>query len=311
MSDENRQGRKPIVKVAVADPLDPTYPFGRDLYKDDCVVYHATWSNYCSSIEKYGMGKGRLAYQQGDIEALFEIGRRFGFTNDSNGLYVNFAFACGEEAGKRQIYLSRNYWYARNQYAARNPGGETVRYALAGIADLERLLTDSGFRESHARRLSDRKRGLNREERDALRQPLANLADARLLDEARGVLAGIAGRLRPLAVGGHPVIYAIKADPRWYDHWASDKQRLAVLAVPHIPVSRIRERADFINGAESMNEDALMPHPVRWALRPYLNYLSNYLSGAGLDSLFDDHFRFLRRTTDPVVRATFREVFGV
>jgi hypothetical protein len=127
-----------VTVITVDDPLDPLYPFDEKLYANEQVVYHGTWSTYCASIESVRMGKGRLAYKQVDIDTLCKIGRRFGFfgKQSEGGLSVLMPCAEGVPEGKRAIYLSRNYWSARNY--AHNRGGEAIRHAAIAIAHLEK-----------------------------------------------------------------------------------------------------------------------------------------------------------------------------
>src|SRR5262245_47482552 len=101
MTGKNRRARSQLQTVRLRDPLDPFYPFSRDLYEDENVVYHGTWSTHCASIEEHGMGRGYLAYRQADIDALCDLGLRFGITGDARkgGLTVLIACASGVEAG--------------------------------------------------------------------------------------------------------------------------------------------------------------------------------------------------------------------
>src|SRR6266566_1722835 len=128
MAPTKRPSGHRITVVTVEDPLEPFYPFGQELYAGERVVYHGTWSTYCSSIEEQGMGKDCLAYNQADIDSLCGIGWRFGLEGDAKvgGLAVLQKCAYGVGKGKRPIYLSRNYWCARGY--ARNHGGETVHH---------------------------------------------------------------------------------------------------------------------------------------------------------------------------------------
>jgi hypothetical protein len=291
--------------VPVDHPLDPFYPFQRELYEDEHVVYHGTWSTYAPLIEAHGMGREYLAYNQEDIDALCKMGWRLGCTGDAmnGGVDVLQACAYGFKKGKRPIYLTLNYWCARGY--ARNRGGETVQHALVAIDDLEQLLADRERRRSHAARLRERLRDLTGEDREVVLEQLDSIRDTRLLAEMSQQLAGIAGRIRSLAAHGHPVVYAIKADPRWYQ-WQYDSHPIGTFEVARVPARRIRARADFVNGVEQLDEDALMPRPLRWDLKPYLQYVKRHV----WDGSLGDHLQFLKETTDALIRTAVLEEFG-
>jgi hypothetical protein len=246
--------------VPVNHPLDPFYPFQRELYDDDHVVYHGTWSTYAPLIKAHGMGRECLAYDQEDIDALCELGWRLGCAGDAKNGGVDVLQACayGFKKGQRPIYLTRNYWCARG--FARNRGGETVQHAIVAINGLEQLLADRNLRQSHVAQLREQLRDLRGEAREVVLEQLNSIRDTRLLAEMSQQLAGIAGRIRSLAAHGHPVVYAIKADPRWYQ-WQYDSHRVGTMEVARVPARRIRARADFVNGVEQLSEDTLMPVP--------------------------------------------------
>src|SRR5262249_50365745 len=101
------------------------------------------------------------------------------------------------------------------------------------------------------------------------------------------------------------VVYAVKAAPRWYQ-WEYDSHRVGTLEVGRVPTRRIRARADFVNGIEQLDEDPLMPRPLRWDLRPYLQYVKSHVR----EGFMRDHLQFLKETTEPAIRVAVMAEFG-
>ena len=152
MPPKGRQHKEQILVVEVKEPLDPFYPFERDLFENEQVLYHGTWSVYVPLIEKHGMGKGNLAYVQEDIDNLCGLEYRFGFRGDerNGGFNVLATCAAGIAPNKRQIYLTGDYWSAKT-YAGNNRGGETIHNATIAIAALERFFSDGTERKARVK----------------------------------------------------------------------------------------------------------------------------------------------------------------
>src|SRR5258708_2084114 len=146
MAPKERARKKQIMIVGVEDPQDPFFPFGPDLYENEHVVYHGTWSGHAPLIEERGMGSGNLAYSQNDIDKLCDLGFEFGFIGQ--GLNVLEVCAYGVPPNKRRIYLTADYWSAR-EYACKR-GGETIHNAILAIDDLARLFSNKKVRKTHA-----------------------------------------------------------------------------------------------------------------------------------------------------------------
>jgi hypothetical protein len=290
----------------IEDCLDPFYPFDRDLYEDEHVIYHGTWSTHCPQIEQSGMGKACIAYRQADIDALCQICLRFGNTGDPmrGGFSVLDACAYGISPGNRPIYLTGNYWCARGY--AKNRGGETIHHALEAIADMERCFAQGKRRQELQTRLRANARTATAEEGELIREQIANLQDRLLLEKSRQHLEEISARLKPLARGGFPVVYAVKGNPRWFRE-PRPLSRIETVAVPRVAVSRLKARADFLNRVTDVFVDALMPKPLHWNPRPYIEFI--YAMRA--EHHFRQHLAFLEHARDPIISTLYLDVFGL
>jgi hypothetical protein len=41
----------PVECITIIDPEDRSFPFRRALFEDRQILYHGSWSTYCSKIE--------------------------------------------------------------------------------------------------------------------------------------------------------------------------------------------------------------------------------------------------------------------
>src|SRR5262249_54486245 len=166
-----------------------TYPFSRALYDDPNIVYHGTSSTFAVRIEAEGLIAGVPRFP---IEALRElmhtcdaIGFRSWCYTTIKGLSAGTRLSQPDD---RCVYLSANFWYARDY--ATNRGGETVHNALR--------LTDELLRWLPAR------------------------AE---LGEYVGKVSRIQDKLLAYTAAAFPIVYAVRVDSNWLRHKGKELER--------------------------------------------------------------------------------------
>jgi len=134
----------------------------------------------------------------------------------------------------RPVYLSANFWYARDY--ATNFGGETIHVALK----LSETLLD--------------------------RLAAAEAPSPQLKDE----VGEIRRRMIAATAASFPIVYAVRVDPEWVDDPKDFERQHAgslvitevnISCVRPVPSSRILAKVEYVEGAES---GYLGPQPSTW-----------------------------------------------
>jgi hypothetical protein len=224
-----------IDTVQIQDPRDWNYPFSRALYDDPTVVYHGTSSSYREAIETEGLIAGVPRFPVQVVQELVAtcdaVGVRSWSYTTVKGLSRGTDLS---RPAERRVYLSANFWFARD-YAI-NAGGETIHNALLLAGQLlEHLRTDSGH------------------------------------GELAGRVTTIQRRLTDLTADSFPVVYAVRVDPEWLDRNGEELERQDVgdlvitaaniLCRCSIPADHLLAKAEYVKGAES---GYLGPQPRTW-----------------------------------------------
>jgi hypothetical protein len=121
--------------ITITDPDDRTFPLSKALFEDRQILYHGSWSTYCSRIELEGFIHGDLPFDWRHVATVFRANQAIG----GSALRVFL----GEEYPKKQppcdLSLTANFWSAR-AYAT-DGGGEVVRMTIREAQQFERICT--------------------------------------------------------------------------------------------------------------------------------------------------------------------------
>jgi hypothetical protein len=228
-------GADVIVTVWVEQTRNFNYPFSGALYDDPTVVYHGTSSINRDLIEAQGLIPGAPRFPVQLLQNLVALCDAVRFRSWS---YITVkGLSRGTQLSRpadRRVYLSANFWYARDY--ATNTGGETVHNAIL-LAD--QLLEYLGTNSEH--------------------------------DDLISQVTIIRASLTALTDGSFPVVYAVRVDPEWFDRKGEEFIRLDLgqlvetavnLSCPClIPAESLLAKVEYVNGAES---GYLGPQPKTW-----------------------------------------------
>jgi hypothetical protein len=218
-------GADVIGVMQIEDPRDWNYPFSEAFYSDPAVVYHGTSSSYRGAIEREGLVAGSPRFPVQAVLDLVAVCDSLPFRSWSyttvKGLSRGTDLSRRDE---RRVYLSANFWYARD-YAI-NTGGETIHNAL---------------------RLADE-----------LLEPSRSGSE---LGELTERVTAIRCQLIGLTAGSFPVVYALRVDTEWLEHKGKELERMVIgdLVVTEvniscrcsIPSERLLAKAEYTRGAET------------------------------------------------------------
>jgi hypothetical protein len=224
-----------LYTVQIQDPRDCHYPFSRALYDDATVVYHGTSSSFAAGLEAEGLVAGvpRIPVRavQDLVSACDAVGLRSWCYTTVKGLSAGTDLS---RPAERWVYLSANFWFARDY--ATNTGGETIHNAIA-LADelLQRLRSGVGSKE--------------------------------LTDNILSIRAHLVG----LTAGAFPVVYAVRVEPDWLRRKGEELDRIDcgdlvltkvnISCAHSIPPDRLVAKVEYVGGAES---GYLGPQPKTW-----------------------------------------------
>lgn len=218
--------------VRIEEPRNCGYPFSEALYGDSAVVYHGTSSTYAASIETDGLVAGAARFPVQTVQQLVAACDAVGFKSWSYTTVKGLSRGTDlSRAAERRIYLSANFWFARDY--ATNTGGETVHNALHLADELLRSLRTSFWSGDLAEKVT------------AIRSRLTT--------------------------GSFPIVYALRVDPEWLERKGKELERQDLGSLVgtdvnlscrcSIPPERLLAKAEYVNGAES---GYLGPQPRTW-----------------------------------------------
>ncbi len=221
--------------LQITDPLDWSYPFSRALYEDSTIVYHGTASNFAAAIERDGLVAGVPHFPIDEIQELVTLSDALNLRSWSYGCVKGLASgAMLERPSERCVFLSANFWFARDY--ATNVGGETVQNAIILADELATHLRATGGSSDVTNRVS------------------AIQADL----------------VKPTA-GSFPIVYALRVDGTWLKDKGGELRRrnLGDMVAPtvnisclrSVPSDRLLAKAEYVSGAGS---GYIGPQPISW-----------------------------------------------
>jgi len=117
--------------IEIKDPKDYTYPLDKKWQNNKKILYHGTWSCFCSKIESKGWRIDDPPYDFNEIFLILEISEDLYLKGETfYRTLKNYTSALGKRGQNIKKFPSytRHYWLARN-YASYK-GGEAIYHLL-------------------------------------------------------------------------------------------------------------------------------------------------------------------------------------
>jgi hypothetical protein len=199
--------------ITITDPNDQSFPFSRTIFEDQCVLYHGTWSTWSSRIEAEGFIHTDLPFDWQHVATVFQANQAIG---RGSFLWLFLGERYPKQLPPRDLYLSANFWVAR-AYAT-DGGGEVVRKTIEEAEEFERICTDPQERAKLKALLEEglRESPQHRPTQAAIKM----LENDEALNQMHAKVKAAKDSLLDLTVTGHPIVYAIRVEPKWLGkHW--------------------------------------------------------------------------------------------
>lgn len=201
--------------IIISDPNDRSFPFSRKIFEDHRVLYHGTWSTWCSRIETEGFIPSALPFDWQHVATVFRANQAIG---RGSYLRVFLGDKYPYESPPFRLYFSANFWFAR-AYATDN-GGEVIRKTLEEAGEFEDIC-------ANPQRLASLKNGFVNALREHGPHPLTQtviktIENENAINQLRAEVRAAKDALTYQTAHGHPIVYAVRVEPEWLgDYWDS------------------------------------------------------------------------------------------
>ena len=211
------------------------FPLEKEIFENQKIVYHGTWSTFSSMIESKGWIVNDLPYDIEDVKYICDVCKNIGVNREAYyDVLKYFTLSLGRDNNQIIKFpsFSPNYWISRNYASYR--GGETITHILEATQKLLKY---------------------NRAEEPKYLETIKKIRN----------------KYEKLTQGGYGVVYVVKEDIDWFSNWKKfDKEPQTELILKNdIPSESIQVRINYPKGITPFRPDCNYPLPLSWALEPF------------------------------------------
>lgn len=237
----------------INDSNDRSFPFSRNVFEDQHILYHGTWSTWSLRIETDGFTPGSVPFDWEHVATVFRANKAIG-----RGSYLKMFLGENYPAipPARNLYFSANFWFAR-AYAT-DKGGEAIRKTIEEADEFEDICANPERLNQLKTHFENALRKHGRPH-PPTQQAIDMIGNDAALNQLRADVRAAKEALAKYTSTGHPVVYAVRVEPEWLGEfwdrhissWEEGKREVNLRCTGGpIPPDRLVAKASYPNGTD-------------------------------------------------------------